>query len=271
MREAKGKAQYIFDVLAFLVGIGLAWAFRWETTDLLWSLWLSSLLTGYLTLLGTLAPFVFIGLLALIDPKGTGSQKAKYVFIVLGALFLFVAFFSLHFGGFHAVHALFLNILFPLGHDIEVPFSFWPPTILRFAWELVPLYSYFLIAVVLSQRDRLILMPLQNIRAMWEAYREHDRKSEQELDVKGIVNDDHALSRPYRNIIRMQLLVFFLALIHFLKLDSFIVFAIVYAVYFFPWSIFAKDTEQAQLTTSDKLIDRPIYEFPSMSDEEGRD
>ncbi len=246
VKAVSGKPQYIFDVLAFLVGIGLAWAFRWETTDLLWSLWLSSLLTGYLTLLGTLAPFVFIGFLALIDPQGTGSQKVKYVFFVLAALFLFVAFFSFHFSLFHAGHASFLALLFPLEIDIEVPFSFWPLAILRFAWELVPLYSYFVIAVVLSQRDRLILMPLQNVRAIWRAYREHDRESEQELDVKGIVNDDHALSRPYRNIVRMQLLIFFLALIHFLKLDSFIVFAIVYAVYFFPWSIFSNGTKPTQ-------------------------
>jgi hypothetical protein len=35
------------DALAFLAVLGLAWHFRWETVDLVWSLWLSSLLVGY--------------------------------------------------------------------------------------------------------------------------------------------------------------------------------------------------------------------------------
>jgi hypothetical protein len=45
-------------------------------------------------------------------------------------------------------------------------------------------------------------------------------------------------TRPYLNVIRMHLLIFFFALCHFLKVDSFMVYAVVYSVYFFPWKAF---------------------------------
>ena len=38
------------DVLAFAGGLGVAWWAKWQTRDLVWSLWLSSLVVGYATL-----------------------------------------------------------------------------------------------------------------------------------------------------------------------------------------------------------------------------
>src|SRR5436190_23506804 len=35
------------DLVAFLVGLAVAFALGWSTTDLIWSLWLSSLVVGY--------------------------------------------------------------------------------------------------------------------------------------------------------------------------------------------------------------------------------
>jgi hypothetical protein len=40
---------------------------------------------------------------------------------------------------------------------------------------------------------------------------------------------------PYKNVIRMHLLIFFFAAAHFARLENFAVYAVVYAVYFFPW------------------------------------
>lgn len=40
---------------------------------------------------------------------------------------------------------------------------------------------------------------------------------------------------PYKNVIRLRLLIFFFAAAHYAKLDELIVYAVVYAVYFFPW------------------------------------
>lgn len=238
--ETVGWWSHMWDVLAFLVGIGLAWMLEWQTRDLVWSLWLSSLLTGYLCLLGSVAPFAFLGLLAAFDPEGTASDKVKYVGIVAVGILFFLGFFSVHFGGFHAVHAVFLGQFFPLPDNYEVPFTFWPPTVLRFAFELVPLYGFFIVAVLMSQRDRLILRPLHNIRVIWRARQEHKAGGEEELDFKGFMKDSDLMAGPYKNVIRMHLLIFFFAFVHFLKVDSFLVFAVVYAVYFFPWSVFGK-------------------------------
>jgi len=47
---------------------------------------------------------------------------------------------------------------------------------------------------------------------------------------------------PYRNVIRLHLLIFFFAFASFAELESFPVYAVVYAVYFFPWRMLGKGT-----------------------------
>jgi hypothetical protein len=42
---------------------------------------------------------------------------------------------------------------------------------------------------------------------------------------------------PYRNVIRLHLLIFFFAGAKFAQLDGFLVYTVVYAVYFFPWRL----------------------------------
>ena len=42
---------------------------------------------------------------------------------------------------------------------------------------------------------------------------------------------------PYKNVVRMHLLIFFFAFAHFVRLENFFVYAVVYAVYFFPWRL----------------------------------
>ena len=42
---------------------------------------------------------------------------------------------------------------------------------------------------------------------------------------------------PYKDIVRMHLLIFFFAAAHFARLENFVVFAVVYAVCFFPWRL----------------------------------
>jgi hypothetical protein len=51
-------------------------------------------------------------------------------------------------------------------------------------------------------------------------------------------------SEPYRNVIRMHMLIFFFFFAHFAKLENFAVYAVVYAVYFFPWRLVRKPATQ---------------------------
>jgi hypothetical protein len=45
------------------------------------------------------------------------------------------------------------------------------------------------------------------------------------------------MMEPYKNVMRMHALIFFFAFAHFARLENFLVYAVVYAVYFFPWRL----------------------------------
>lgn len=89
------------DLLAFLLGLALAYFLKWETKDLIWSLWLSSLLVGYMT--------IVISIVKGINTKTVQSLAGT----IIGAVF-FLAFFTVHFGMFHFVHSAFLDGFFPV-------------------------------------------------------------------------------------------------------------------------------------------------------------
>jgi hypothetical protein len=213
------------DALAFAAGLGLAWALGWDTTDLVWSLWLSSLAVGYVTILtGALAP----ALLQFRDgAAGCGVAAA------IGALPL-VAFFTVHFGLFHAAHAAFLNQFFPLlpGHKQQ---GFVDLALLA---EVVRRYGWFLPIVLVAERQalRLPAVPPEPPRMSVRAADVAARKARQ------LVGATH-MFRPYVNVVRLHLLIFFFAAAHAAALDGFAVYAVVYVVYFFPWRLLLRDGE----------------------------
>ena len=50
-------------------------------------------------------------------------------------------------------------------------------------------------------------------------------------------NPGDTFMEPYKNVVRMHALIFFFAFAHFARLENFFVYAIVYAVYCFPWRL----------------------------------
>src|SRR5262245_17179729 len=144
------------DLLAFALGLGITWLQGWTTTDLVWSLWLSSLVLGYLTILSTIGAGIYIGAAALsqgnLDPK----ESLRAVLIGSALALAFLAFFSFHFCAFHAAHAGFLSSFFPLPGLPKNAFSnaFMNPVLL---WKtaiqhLLPTYSVFLLATAIAER-----------------------------------------------------------------------------------------------------------------------
>lgn len=186
------------DALAFAAGLAVAWFAGWSTKDLVWSLWLASLVIGY-------AMIVWM-----IFSRAFGS-----VGLMVGGLFL-LAFFTVHFGMFHFVHSVFLANFFPVGERSESFIN------LSLYAEVVQRYWLFLPVAALAERDHFRLPPAVNSQEAFAAFT--DKKS-------------NALMAPYKNVIRLHLLIFFFAAAHFLKLDHFLVYAVVYAVYFFPWRL----------------------------------
>lgn len=207
------------DALAFAAGLALAWTSGWKTTDLVWSLWLSSLAVGYVTIvLGAFAPAVLQ-----FREGATGRGLAA----VMGALGM-IAFFTVHFGLFHAAHAGILDQFFPLlpGHKQQGFVD------LELLAEVVRRYGWFLPIVFLAERQalRLPAAPPEPPRMSVRASDVAARKARQAVG-------STLMFRPYLNVVRLHLLIFFFAAAQASTLGGFGVYAVVYAAYFFPWRL----------------------------------
>jgi hypothetical protein len=222
------------DALAFAGGLAVAWFAGWKTADLVWSLWLSSLLIGYAMIVWMIINPLFFGQEQLMSnlmypEKGPapGAGLGFKALTVLGGLFL-LAFFTVHFGGFHFVHSVFLSVFFPLnpGDAKGVPG-------LAFYGEVLQRYWWFLPAAAIAERQafRRRPVPIVPVTATDDA----DSKKSQKKAKENAFGE--GLTAPYKNVIRLHVLIFFFAFAHFAKLESFLVYAVVYAVYFFPWRL----------------------------------
>lgn len=234
--EAKRPRWYSAwpDALAFALGLGVAWMAGWTTTDLVWSLWLSSLVVGYATIVWMiLRPGLDIARGALRDREFTAQVARQYtgptiaggaVLVAFGLFML--AFFTVHFGGFHYVHSQFLIAFFPLdaGDGLRAGSAGMATyvEVARRYWLFLP--SAFIAERAGFLRDR---APMNDDLAV-TADAIAARKT-------ATATKASKMMAPYRNVIRMHGLIFFFAFAHFAHLDSFLVYAVVYGVYFFPW------------------------------------
>ncbi|SDS20857.1 DUF6498-containing protein [Opitutus sp. GAS368] len=226
------------DALAFAAGLGMAWYFKWETRDLVWSLWLSSLVVGYAMIVwdifspGMLLVTKVWGDRAMLSPEPKGPAIAGGAVLLVGGLFM-LAFFTVHFGGFHFVHSVFLNVFFPLG---PVKNS-WPNAALYL--QVLRDYWPFVLVAAVAERKAFRLAPAEpagpeDTSVTAAAIAARKARNAQAAFASG------GLMAPYKNVVRLHCLIFFFAAAHFAKLDNFLVYAVVYAVYFFPWRLLKK-------------------------------
>jgi hypothetical protein len=214
------------DALAFVVGLAVAWWTHWTAGDLVWSLWLSSFVVGYSTIVWMIGqPAVELVRAswkdrALVD-SNPRTLMAFWSLLLVGVLF-FLAFFTVHFGGFHYVQSQFLISFFPLDpadgrHAVSAGMSTYVEVARRY-WPFLP--SAFLAHRAAFLRKPLSLGPGVSLASF-----------------VGNNNLGDLFSEPYRNVLRMHVLIFFFFFAHFAKLENFAVYAVVYAVYFFPWRL----------------------------------
>ncbi|ABW66598.1 DUF6498-containing protein [Desulfosudis oleivorans] len=225
------------NIVAFGIGLGVAWFLEWETTDLVWSLWLCSLVLGYLTILSA----IFGGAWAWIHITGQEdlSQKNRTAALVAGigmGLFL-LGFFSIHFCGFHAGHSVFLRQFFPVEGMPAEGFgaAFMNPPLLwalAFKHLAVP-YGIFLVPALIVERRHVFAPFIQAVHMVNGRKTANGSGTDPKTSAQKFFGN--AMGRPYINVVRMHILIFFFALCFFLKIDSFAVYAVVYFVYFFPW------------------------------------
>jgi hypothetical protein len=231
------------DALAFAVGLAVAWWANWNAGDLVWSLWLSSLVVGYSMIVWTIAQPAFeVGRSAWREAAKGGNPASAWplwAFLLIGALFG-LAFFTVHFGMFHYGHSQLLISFFPIDTGAGAQHANWADKS-TYA-EVVRRYWSFLPAAFLAERAAFMKKPLslplewdrspagvegRRVRAM-NALESHARVSAKPREV---------MWAPYRNVARMHMLIFFFFFAHFAKLENFAVYTVVYAVYFFPWRL----------------------------------
>jgi hypothetical protein len=219
------------DALAFALGITVAWWAHWNAGDLIWSLWLSSLVVGYATILWIIGvpcvAFAIVGWKTRHDAGCSPRTMLTLWAIVLVVGTFMLAFFTVHFGGFHYVHSQLLLSFFPI-EGPGIPHTGWAAKATYF--EVFRRYWLFLPSAFLSHRAAFLRAPITlDPNRLLSSLAGQDRG-------KG-----GAFAEPYRNVLRMHGLIFFFFFAHFAHLENFIVYAVVYAVYFFPWRLVRRE------------------------------
>ncbi len=220
------------DLVAFAIGIGAAWWTGWDTLTLVWSLWLSSLVVGYLSILigiaGTIGQTRASLRNGLPDLPNASAATLARLAIPLSLLYgtFLLAFFSLHFGGFHWGHSVFLNMFFPIDGSDPLTRSPMPRSdeylrVLKTCWWFIPLS-------LVAERTRLFGIAATE-------------------DSRTVNPHDERMSAPYRNVMRLHLLIFFFAFATFTDIGDIWVYLLVYAVYFFPWQSVRRRKTQADV------------------------
>lgn len=103
------------EALLYVLALGLLNAQAWGPKDVVWTLWTTSLVTGYLTLiLGSAGASLSAAVKARSAPGFSWQQALPLAMGGLVVMVFFLGFFTVHFGLFHLVHAVFLNEFFPL-------------------------------------------------------------------------------------------------------------------------------------------------------------
>lgn len=190
------KRELGLDLFAFLATIFFIIVLGWQARDVIWGLWACSLCVGYAYIVTAIVSPVY------------HAKGAECLLRAGGGIFL-LGFFTFHFGMFHFVHSIFLNVFFPLVVE-EKGF----PNI--FTTLSVALKSYwpFVLTTFIS---RFSDFPFSGV----------DLKSKD------------TFMKPYANVIRMHILIFVFAGLHAANLSQLAIYPVL-AFYFFPWGGFLK-------------------------------
>lgn len=197
------------DVLSALAGFTVtvvaAVASGWQAADLVWGLWISSLITGYWLML--LATFGSLaegrGFLYRYHWVKLEEGDASLRVLVSAVLLLF--FFSTHFLLFHHIHQLITQRFFPLpgGEGGRLPFVLVVAESLRAYWPVV-------------------------LVSLWVQHKPFQRALR---DVPAVV-----IELPYHAVIRNHLMIFLVAGVNALGAGAWLLYALL-VFYFFPFDI----------------------------------
>lgn len=239
--------KILIGLLSFAFLVGVAEYEAWDLKDLLWGLWISSLSIGYLFLLVAIlsqlqssskqqaAGAVGMGVFLLIPITAIGGfSKVLLVYVLLLAfagfslwrivrgaqawvwflaaqtpmILFMLGFFTLHFVGFHFIHSIFLNGMFPLFP--ESPFGKTPDEMMIYFGKIleISLFDYWTFVVLSAvSRGDLFLRAARGESKRSETSEEPSRE-DQQMRQAGLF-----LVMPYFQVVRMHLTIMVLAVL----------------------------------------------------------
>lgn len=206
----------------------------WQANDLLWALWSSSLVVGYITIILATLVMVLEPLPKNLPASPSVKQRQQpksWVGKLLFLLFMLV-FFTIHFGGFHVGHALFLTAI------TEGSFQ-------NLSVASVPLDE---------ERDMVGWLFDQLSNSMWFIVCTGIATIPNIINhIRSDIPRQDLLKLPYVNVIKMHIMIFILVPVMLLGSPTIALLAVV-IVFFMPLDLFwerFRRKRQAEIAVSD--------------------
>ena len=170
--------QVLISLISFFTVLILATLQEWRINELVWSLWISSLSLGYTFLISSIVAKAIHQGMAHTENESPESEINSvhpligWTMAIGGGIFA-IAFFTVHFGMFHFVHGIFLNLFFPLQEvsqgDIPNFFiliktcltTFWPVILFSLIMQIKNFQQ-----IILSPGNDFFAMPYKNVIKM---------------------------------------------------------------------------------------------------------
>lgn len=192
LENTKPLSSFSLNISSFLATVLFAIIFKWQTTDVIWGLWICSLVFGYTWIL----MFIFN-----LVTKADSSERKGAIFVGL----FFLGFFTFHFGIFHLVHGAFLTHFFPIG---EIDF-----------FKNGPLVIFSMAGAALKKGWPLVL---GTFISRWKSLPIHQSEG----------GNLAGMMLPYVNVVRMHLLIFVFAGLSAVNLAHLALFPVLALYYF---------------------------------------
>lgn len=219
-------------MVLFCATLALAHFQNWDAGDVAWSMWSASLVTGYIWILAGIfgGSFLFVSKVARgvrFDGKTEPVPvwgRALLVTLSLGGGLFMLGFFTIHFGGFHAVHSIFLDAFFPLDGSAGIMAGFPESSdkgpefdLLNNGTRALSAYWPFVLFALLWRMPDLI-------RRLAEG-------------------SEIGFGAPYAAVVKNHLLIFLVAGMVAADLEGLVIYAVTF-LYFFPFGVFFKGLTQ---------------------------
>ncbi|HLP79955.1 MAG TPA: DUF6498-containing protein [Acidobacteriota bacterium] len=269
--------SFIAPIISFIAILVFIYIQGWHTKDLVWGLWFSSLVVGYITIL-----CVIYAQSTIEHPSVSPILRTLQHIANLGGAAFMLVFFTIHFGMFHVIHSLFLQIFFPVEGTVSILGNFFTSSTADQAQTLMSIsnvtqgeevstFASGLFSFLPDYKTVILAywpIALITLIATLPALRD------------GLKKKSLSFATPYSNVVKLHLTIFVLAFLSFTGLEQFWLFALIFSIFYFPWSslaVFARkpatvatQTSKSTLPTSipdteSKLKDPPFVQAPKKS------